>query len=294
MKSPPTSNNSLLIPLSPSSLLSNMSTTEQIISLFEGLSFADKLSLNERLASTIRKEGGGQTATPQKKRGPKAKTADGEPKPKRKAAIGTLAWMAYVKHIKETRPGDMEGLSKESEKLTLIKGIRAEEPDAYNVFVAEWKEAHKEDAASSTEAESEDDSASVASASAPAAAAAAATPAAPATPAPKAQTAAEKIAAIKSSNTKVGGGATATPAKTAAPATVPAAPKKAVKKVTVKEDATMPIKEIDGVSYWHHPTSNKLWEKTGDDTVSGTGPFVGFFQPGNKEEPIRYDGEFEE
>ena len=271
-----------------------MSTTEQIISLFEGLSFADKLSLNERLASAMRKEGGGQTATPQKKRGPKAKTADGEPKPKRKAAIGTLAWMAYVKHIKETRPGDMEGLSKESEKLTLIKGIRAEEPDAYNVFVAEWKESHKEDAASSTEAESEDDSASVASASAPAAAAAAATPAAPATPAPKAQTAAEKIAAIKSSNTKVGGGATATPAKTAAPATVPAAPKKAVKKVTVKEDATMPIKEIDGVSYWHHPTSNKLWEKTGDDTVSGTGPFVGFFQPGNKEEPIRYDGEFDE
>lgn len=275
-----------------------MSTTEQIISLFEGLSFADKLSLNERLASAMRKEGGGQTATPQKKRGPKAKTADGEPKPKRKAAIGTLAWMAYVKHIKETRPGDMEGLSKESEKLTLIKGIRAEEPDAYNAFVAEWKESHKEDAASSTEAESEDDSASVASASAPAAAAPAA-PATPTTPAPKAQTAAEKIAVIKSSNTKVGGGATATPVKTAAPpaaaaAAAPTAPKKAVKKVTVKEDATMPIKEIDGVSYWHHPTSNKLWEKTGDDTVSGTGPFVGFFQPGNKDEPIRYDGEFEE
>jgi hypothetical protein len=275
-----------------------MSTTEQIISLFEGLSFADKLSLNERLASTIRKEGGGQTATPQKKRGPKAKTADGQPKPKRKAAIGTLAWMAYVKHIKETRPGDMEGLSKESEKLTLIKGIRAEEPDAYKAFVAEWKESHKEDAASSTEAESEDDSASVASSSASASASASApapAPApAPATPAPKAQTAAEKIAVIKSSNAKVGGGAAATPVKTAAPATVPAAPKKAVKKVTVKEDATMPIKEIDGVSYWHHPTSNKLWEKTGDDTVSGTGPFVGFFQPGNKEEPIRYDGEFEE
>ena len=267
-----------------------MSSTEQIISLFEALSFADKLSLNERLASTIRKEGGGQTATPQKKRGPKAKTADGEPKPKRKAAIGTLAWMAYVKHIKETRPDDMEGLSKESEKLTLIKGIRAEEPDAYNAFVAEWKETHKDDAMSSTEAESEDDSASVASASAPAA------PAAPApVAAPKAQTAAEKIAAIKSSNAKVGGGAAAaTPVKAAAPAAAPAAPKKPVKKVTVKEDATMPIKEIDGVSYWHHPQSNKLWEKTGEDTVSGTGPFVGFFQPGNKEEPIRYDGEFDE
>jgi len=271
-----------------------MSTTEQIISLFEGLSFADKLSLNERLASAMRKEGGGQTATPQKKRGPKAK-ADGEPKPKRKAAIGTLAWMAYVKHIKETRPEALEGLSKESEKLTLIKGIRADEPEAYNTFVAEWKDSHKEDAASvissAEEVESEEESASV-SASAPAAPAAAA-----AAPAAKALSAAEKIAAIKSSNAKVGGAST--PVKTAAApaaaaAAAPGAPKKPVKKVTVKEDATMPVKEIDGVSYWHHPASNKLWEKTGDDTVNGTGPFVGFFQPGNKDEPIRYDGEFDE
>ena len=271
-----------------------MSTTEQIISLFEGLSFADKLSLNERLASAMRKEGGGQTATPQKKRGPKAKTADGEPKPKRKAAIGTLAWMAYVKHIKETRPQALEGLTKESEKLTLIKGIRADEPEAYNTFVAEWKDSHKEDAASvissAEEVDSEEESASV-SASAPAA------PAAPAAaPAAKALSAAEKIAAIKSSNAKAGGAST--PVKSAAPAAAaaaaPGAPKKPVKKVTVKEDATMPVKEIDGVSYWHHPTSNKLWEKTGDDTVTGTGPFVGFFQPGNKEEPIRYDGEFDE
>ena len=271
-----------------------MSTTEQIISLFEGLSFADKLSLNERLASAMRKEGGGQTATPQKKRGPKAKTADGEPKPKRKAAIGTLAWMAYVKHIKETRPGDMEGLSKESEKLTLIKGIRAEEPDAYNTFVAEWKDSHKEDAASvissAEEVESEEESASV-SASAPAPA-----PTAAASPAPavKAQSAADKIAAIKASNAKVGGASTPVKSAAAPAPAAPAAPKKPVKKVTVKEDATMPVKEIDGVSYWHHPTSNKLWEKTGDDTVTGTGPFVGFFQPGNKEEPIRYDGEFDE
>jgi hypothetical protein len=274
-----------------------MSTTEQIISLFEGLSFAEKLSLNERLASAMRKEGGGQTATPQKKRGPKAK-ADGEPKPKRKAAIGTLAWMAYVKHIKETRPEALEGLSKESEKLTLIKGIRADEPEAYNTFVAEWKDSHKEDAASvissAEEVESEEESASVsASAPAPAAPAAAASPA----PAAKALSAAEKIAAIKSSNAKVGGASTpvknaAAPA--AAAAAAPGAPKKPVKKVTVKEDATMPVKEIDGVSYWHHPASNKLWEKTGDDTVNGTGPFVGFFQPGNKEEPIRYDGEFDE
>ena len=271
-----------------------MSTTEQIISLFEGLSFADKLSLNERLASAMRKEGGGQTATPQKKRGPKAKTADGEPKPKRKAAIGTLAWMAYVKHIKETRPDALEGLTKESEKLTFIKGIRADEPEAYNTFVAEWKDSHKEDAASvissAEEVESEEESASV-SASAPAPA-----PTAAASPAPavKAQSAADKIAAIKASNAKVGGASTPVKSAAAPAPAAPAAPKKPVKKVTVKEDATMPVKEIDGVSYWHHPTSNKLWEKTGDDTVTGTGPFVGFFQPGNKEEPIRYDGEFDE
>jgi hypothetical protein len=64
-----------------------MSSTDQIVTLFESLSFAEKLSLNERLSTILRKEGGGAAAA--KKRGPKAKT-EGE-KPKRKAALGTLA-----------------------------------------------------------------------------------------------------------------------------------------------------------------------------------------------------------
>ena len=43
-----------------------MSSTDQIVTLFESLSFAEKLSLNERLATIIRKEGGGAAAAGKK------------------------------------------------------------------------------------------------------------------------------------------------------------------------------------------------------------------------------------
>jgi len=106
---------------------------EQITTLLETMSFAEKLSLNERIATAIRKEGG--------KAGSKkaAKTDDGEVKPKRKAAAGTLAWTAFVKHIKTTQPDAFEGITKESDKLQIVKGIRAEDMPAYETFVAEWK-----------------------------------------------------------------------------------------------------------------------------------------------------------
>jgi hypothetical protein len=268
-----------------------MSSTDQIVALFESLSFAEKLSLNERLATAMRKEGGGAAG---KKRGPKAK--DGEAKPKRKAALGTLAWMAYVKHIKDTRPDALEGLTKEAEKLTSIKVIRAEDPEGYKSFVAAWKEEHKDDGATASEAEGEeDDSASVASvASAPA----------PEAKAPKTITPAEKIAAIRAAaaakKATGGGGAEAakaapepakakgTPAKKpAAAAPAPGAPKKAVKTAKKAEAPTFPVLEIEGVEYWHDPGSNYLWLKTGDDTVDGLGEEVGYFQPDNAEEPIR-------
>ena len=262
-----------------------MSSTDQIVALFESLSFAEKLSLNERLATAMRKEGGGAAG---KKRGPKPK--DGEAKPKRKAALGTLAWMAYVKHIKETQPELLKDHTKEAEKLTIIKGIRAEDTEGYNSFVTAWKEEHKDDA-SEAEPEAEDDSASVASAPAPA----------PEAKAPKTITPAEKIAAIRAAaaaKKATGGGgaeaakaapepakAKATPAKKpAAPA--PGAPKKAVK-AAKKEEMSWPVLELEGVEYWHDPGSNFLWLKTGDDTLTGLGEEVGYFQPDNAEEPIR-------
>ena len=81
-----------------------MSTIDQITALISELSFAEKLSINEQLASSIRKEGGGKA---KKVKADKAEKAD---KPKRKAALGTLAWTAFVKHMKTTRPDDFEGI----------------------------------------------------------------------------------------------------------------------------------------------------------------------------------------
>ena len=269
--SPPTASSTPLNTL-------KMSSTDQIVTLFESLSFAEKLSLNERLATVMRKEGGGAAG---KKRGPKAsKDAD---KPKRKAALGTLAWMAYVRHIKDTQPEMLEGHTKESEKLAIIKGIRAEDADGYNAFVAAWKEEHKDDA---SEAEA-DDAESVVSEVKPA-------------PAPKAQTASEKIAAMRAAK-MVGGGSTpalapapkATPAKKAE-AKTPAAPKKEVKKAAAaakKEEPKMPVITIDGTDYWHDPESNGLWEKTGD-VEDGNGPWIGYWQPEDDENPIRFTESF--
>lgn len=269
----------------------SMSSIEQMNTLIESLSFAEKLSLNERLAGIIRKEGGG--AAGGKKRGPKAKIgADGEPKPKRKAALGTLAWMAYVKHIKDTQPEALEGHTKEAEKLAIIKGIRAEDSEGYNTFVAEWKEEHKDDSASvvsASDAEGDDDAASQVSAPASVA---------------KPLTALEKIAALKAA--KAASASASSPAAkpvvkatevkvTPTKATKPAAttaPKKEVKSVkTAKavekvEEPTMATLEIDGVEYWHDPSTNYLWEKTGKSTVD-TGEGVGYYQPDNAEEPIR-------
>lgn len=257
-----------------------MSSTDQIVTLFESLSFAEKLSLNERLSTILRKEGGGAAAAG-KKRGPKAKT-DGE-KPKRKAALGTLAWMAYVKHIKETQPDILDGLTKEAEKLVIIKGTRAEDPDGYNAFVAAWKEEHKDDASKSEASEAE---ASEAEEESVASAASVAAPA----PAPAPLTPAQKIAAIKAQKAAAAAAAAATPAKAVKKAVkTPTAPKKQVKTAAAAAAAElcMDMLEIEGTEYWHDPSTNYLWLKTGENSMDGCGEGVGYFQPDNQEEPIR-------
>ena len=132
-----------------------MSTIDQITALISELSFAEKLTINEQLASSIRKEGGGK--------GKKVKAdKDKADKPKRKAAIGTLAWTAYVKHIKTTQPDAFEGITKESEKLVIVKGIRADDPDGYKTFTDEWKATREASDAASVAEDSVADTASVA------------------------------------------------------------------------------------------------------------------------------------
>jgi hypothetical protein len=247
---------------------------DQMIEIFEAMSFSDKVSANERIAAIIRKEGGGKTSkTSKKAKG--SKTSD-EPKEKektkRKCAPGTLAWQAYVKHVKATQPDAFEGIKKESEKLTVIKGIRAADEESYDAWVAAWIVDYK--AAEGTSSASSDAEEADADADAEP------VPVPAPVPAPK-KTAAERVAELKAKK-----------AASEAPASKPAAPvkekkeKKPVKAVKKTEEPQMAQREIDGVMYWHEPETNALWEVTGENFADGA-VWTGYFQPGNEEEPIR-------
>jgi hypothetical protein len=253
-----------------------MSAIEQITSLLETMSFAEKLSLNERIATAIRKEGG--------KAGAKkaAKTDDGEAKPKRKAAAGTLAWQAFVKHIKTTQPDAFDGITKESDKLQIVKGIRADDMPAYDAFVADWKTTYE--AAQGEVAEEEAEEVVAAPAPAPKTA----------SPVTAAMTPAQKIAALKAAKAA----ATPAPAKKEVKKASPKAeakPKKEVKKASAKAEAKeeakqLPVLTIEDVEYWHDEDTNGLWKKEAE-TFSGDN-WAGYYQPGNEEEPIRYTENF--
>jgi hypothetical protein len=264
-----------------------MSAIEQITSLLETMSFAEKLSLNERIATAIRKEGGKAGAKTSKK----AKTDDGEAKPKRKAAAGTLAWQAFVKHIKTTQPDAFEGITKESDKLTIVKGIRAEDMPAYETFVTEWKANYEATQGEAAEVDDEVEEAEevVAAPAKPAAA--------PKTPVTAAMTPAQKIAALKAAKAAAAPAAAPAPAKKevkkAAKAEAKPAAKTAAKpKAAVKEEEAkqLPVLTIEDVAYWHDEETQGLWKKE-TETFSGDN-WAGYYQPGNEEEPIRYTENF--
>jgi hypothetical protein len=231
--------------LKQTNLLSKMSTIDQITALIGELSFAEKLTINEQLASSLRKEG----------KESKGKKVEDKDKPKRKAALGTLAWGAYVKHIKMTQPDAFEGITKESEKLVIIKGIRAEDSDGYTSFTEAWKKEHTPVIDDEVEE-----------------------------PAPKVKTTVKTAAkpAVKAEKVK-----TTVKAEKVKPAKSSA--KKAEKP---KEEPYMPQLEVDGNTYWHDPSSNGLWEVTGETIEDGTGSWIGYYQPGNDEEPIRFTEAF--
>ena len=264
----------------------------EMISQVADLSLADKLALIDSVVASIRKEGGMPAKKAKVSKADKAEKADGEKKPKRKAALGTLAWTAYVKHCKTTMPESFEGLSKESEKLVIVKGIRAEDPEGYTAFTEAWKLEHAETASvsdASSVAESVEEAAEVAEVAAPAKVAKKVVPKAPAAAAPAAAAAAPKAAekpvvkAVKPA---------AKAEKPAAAVAKPATQKKPVKAVKVEEVPSMPQKEIDGTNYWHDPESNGLWEVTGPTVADGTGAWIGYFQPGDEAEPIRFTDAF--
>jgi hypothetical protein len=262
---------------------------EQIAPIVATLNIEQKLSLIEDLVSSIRKEGGIAPKTSKAK----GKKADAEKKPKKKAALGTLAWTAYVKHMKETRPEEFQGITKESEKLVIIKGIRAENPEDYISWTDAWKAEHKND--SMSDAASVSDSASVTSDLAEEAPVAPVAPVTAKKPSAKevAQAKAAEKAAAKTAEkvAKEAEKAAKEAEKVAAKAAKPA--KKPVK-TAKKAEGDTPKKEIDGVSYWHHPENNGLWEVLdGSETFAdGCGAWIGYFQPGNDDEPIRFTKAF--
>lgn len=256
---------------------------EQITTLMETMSFAEKLSLNERIATAIRKEGG--------KAGSKKAKVEGEAKPKRKSAAGTLAWQAYVKHIKTTQPDAFDGIKKEADKLQIIKGIRAEDGAGYDTFVAEWKANYEASQAKSADEAEEAEETEVEVVVAPA----------KASPVTAAMTPAQKIAALNA--------AKAAKAALAAPAAKAEAPaKKEVKKAAKAEKAAKPVKAakkakeateeevpqmatliLKDLAYWHDEDTHALWRKEGEKFEGDN--WIGYYQPG-EEEPIRYTENF--
>jgi len=240
---------------------------DQVIEMFEALSFSEKVSANERIAAIIRKEGGGKTSKTSKKSKAEAKSDEPKEKAKRKCAPGTLAWQAYVKHVKATQPDAFEGIKKEAEKLTVIKGIRAAD-EGYDAWVAAWIADYKAAEASASSSEAED--------------AAAPEPAPVAPVSSEKKTAKEKVAELKA---KKAASASASAPDAKAPVKEKKE-KKSVKAVKKTEEPQMAQREIDGIMYWHEPETNALWEVTGENFADGA-VWTGYFQPGNEEEPIR-------
>ena len=61
-------------------------------------------------------------------------------------SLGTRAWTVYINHIFKTRPEAFKGLSKWSEKLVIVNGIRDEDPEGYTAFTEAWRLEHADPA----------------------------------------------------------------------------------------------------------------------------------------------------
>jgi hypothetical protein len=98
----------------------------------------------------------------------------------------------------------------------------------------------------------------------------------------KQQKAAEKEAAkLAKLAAKPAKGTKATKAK---PATAPISAEATPAPAEAEEDA-MPKITIEGTAYWHDESTNGLYSI---DDAGGFGDWVGYYQPDNEEEPIRY------
>ena len=245
---------------------------DEIAGMIEGLSFPEKLELMERLGSSIRRGGGGNRSTA---KASKYYTPSNTPT----GALGPLAWSAYVNHVKKTHPEKFKKIKHGYINIDIAKKMRSEDPEGYKRFTENWKASHRNSGA-----------------------AGGGTPSAGPTELNTLATSitkeipgitydeARKIALKRIARLK----AYSTPGGVSIPSHMPSPPP-ATRWNLPKYHYEMPwIVQIfvDGTKYWHDPESNGLWEVTGDNAATGTGAWVGYLQPGNNEEPIRYTEDF--
>lgn len=265
---------------------SSTSIIDQALALVGEMSFSDKLAFNAKFASLLAKEtkGAGVLAKAAKKE----KKEKDPSAPKRVAGAGQKAWFAYIEHCLATMPERFEGVALRKDKLAVVKAIRAEDKAGYDAFVAKYKEEHPSAAAAEADAEDAESGSDVEEKPSPAPKPSAP---APSDAAAKPMTAAEKIAAIKAKRAAEASASVKTEAK---PAEAKVA-KKPLVKGTAKPKAAAVVKEddgslgritIDGKDYHRDTTMNGLWKVAEDG--EGFGAWVGYYQPGNEEEPIRF------
>jgi len=262
------------------SIASEYNSYDQALSLIGEMPFADKLRFNTELATLLRKEGKSGAVGKAAKKEKKSK----DPSIKRTAAPGTQAWIAFVKHCKDTMSERFTECTLEKERLAVAAAIKAEDKDVYDAFVVKFKSDHPvvlqgDNSASPSEDEAEDVS-----------------PPAPApTPVPT-LSAKEKLEKLKAVTATAALKKAEPKAKAEKPVVSPKAKaepkaKKEVKKAAPKakaaektvEEAAMPKKQIDGTDYWFDPDTNGLY----NIVDGGFGAWVGYFQPDNNETPIR-------
>lgn len=233
------------------------------------LSFDEKMTLLSELAKSLVGQGSSvktvktvADAKPKKEKDPNA--------PKREVPLSFTARTAFIAKIKVSHAERFaEDKAAGIKYLVTAKNIIDENKSDFDAFVSEFIAHHGSSPASNA-------------AAAPAAVSkpAAASSAAPAAPAPAATPKKLTAADLKAKKP-----ATATPPKPAAAKPAPAAPKKAAKPAAPVQDESMDRITIFEEDYFRDTKTQALWKV---DDEGNQGPFVGYFQAGDVDEPIRY------
>jgi hypothetical protein len=260
------------------SVSSTVSNLDKALEIVSEMTFAEKLAFNMKFSALLAKEakGAGAIAKAAKKEAKSKKEKDPDA-PKRPQTAGQMAWKAFVKHCKETMSERFTDCTKEPERLAVCKAIRGEDTAAYDSFVEEFK----------AKVESGEIVAKVAE------------PKPKKEPKKKEEKAKGKKAKAEESDVESekeedkkkeeekpkkpsaaaggGGGGTKPSAKEKLAAVTQKRKEKEEKKGFEQID-------IEGEKFWLHKETKGLYERT---QSNGFGSWIGYYQPENKEEPVR-------